>query len=257
MKIVYLSKTTVVNICFALSIVVVSVIYSLGGGFKLLNVFLNNQKEIPIYSVDTNEKKIALTFDVSFGTDYTPQILDILDKNNIKATFFLVGEWVDKNPEMVKMIFGKGHELGNHSNTHPHLTQLSKSKIKSEVIDTRDKLKKLLNFETNLFRVPFGEYNSDVIKAVNKTKNFCIQWDVDSNDSKAPGTYFIYNNVMKSVDKGSIILFHNSADQTPLVLDRVIKELKNQGYIFVKVSDLIYKKDYFVDHTGRQHLSQQ
>jgi polysaccharide deacetylase family sporulation protein PdaB len=226
----------------------------LGGGFKLLNVFLNTQKEIPIYSVDTKEKKIALTFDASFGTDFTDRIIDILDKNKVTATFFLVGGWVDKNPEMVKKLFASGYEIGNHSNTHPHFTELSKGEIKAEINLTRDKIKKLIGIDSPLFRLPFGEYNSSIIKNVLKTKSVCIQWDVDSKDSDNVGTYFIYNNVAKHVDNGSIILFHTNAEQTPLVLDRIVKELKASGYEFVKVSQLVYPKDYYIDHTGRQRL---
>jgi peptidoglycan-N-acetylglucosamine deacetylase len=252
MKVIYFSKTVLINICVILCLIVISVVYALGGGIKSLNVFLNTQRSIPIYSVETEENKIALTFDAAYGADYTNQIIDILDKNNIKATFFLVGNWVDNYPEKLNKLLAKGHEIGNHSNSHPHFTQITKSQIISEVALTRDKIKKLTGINTTLFRAPFGDYNSDVVKTVLNTKNQFIQWDVDSLDWKNPGTYFIYNNIMKGIDKGSIILMHTNAEQTPLVLDRIIVDLKNKGYIFVKVSDLIYKNNFYIDHTGRQ-----
>lgn len=254
MKYVYMKRSILINICLVFCLVSVSIIYSLGGGFKFINVFLNTQSDIPIYSVEANEKKIALTFDVAWGSDHTNEILDILNKNNVKATFFLVGEWVDQYPEKVKAIFEQGNEIGNHSNTHAHLTTLTSKKIRSEIDVTRDKIKKVVGYDTFLFRVPFGEFNRKVIKEVKKTKSFCIQWDVDSFDTTNPGTYYIYNNVLKNLDSGSIILLHNNADQTPLVLDRIIKEVKNRGYTFVKVSDLIYKENFLIDHTGRQRL---
>lgn len=254
MKFVYKTRTTLINICFVFCLVCVSVIYSQGGGFKVINAFLNTQNDIPIYSVATTEKKIALTFDVALGNDYTNEILGILDKNNVKATFFLVGEWVDQYPEKVKAIFEKGHEIGNHSNTHPHLTTLTAKKVREEISLTRDKIKKIVPYDAFLFRAPFGEFNSNVIKAAKKAKNFCIQWDVDSGDTMNPGTYFIYNNVMRNLDNGSIILLHNNANQTPLILDKIIKDLKDKGYSFVKVSDLIYKEKFIIDHTGRQRL---
>jgi peptidoglycan/xylan/chitin deacetylase (PgdA/CDA1 family) len=104
--------------------------------------------------------------------------------------------------------------------------------------------------------VPYGDYNSDVINTILRLKNQCIQWDVDSLDWQNPGTYFIYNNIMKGVDKGSIILMHTNAEQTPLVLNKIIVDLKNKDYKFVKVSELIYYKDFYIDHTGRQRLAE-
>lgn len=252
LKAIYIRNNTITKLGVVALIVVVSLIYSFGGGFKTLNVFLNTEKDIPIYSVDTNEKKIALTFNVSFGTDYTEQIIDILGKNEVKATFFLVGSWVDENKDKVNKLFQTGQEIGNYSNSTEKLTELSKSKMKSEILLTQDKIKKITGVNTNIFRAPLGVYNSDIVKTINKTKHLCIQYDVDSMDLKAPGTYFIFNAVVKNIDKGSIILFHNNVIQTPLVLDRIIKELKSMGYSFVKISDLIYTKDFYIDHTGRQ-----
>jgi peptidoglycan-N-acetylglucosamine deacetylase len=256
MKFNFLKKTTLINISVTFCIVLIAVIYSQGGGIKTLNVFLNTQKSIPIYSVETKGNKIALTFNAAYGKDYTDQIVDILDKNNIKATFFLVGNWVDNYPEKLYKLVGKGHEIGNHSNTHPYFTQITKNQIKSEVTLTSSKIKKLTGINTYLFRAPYGDYNSDVINTVTKLKNQCIQWDVDSLDWQNPGTYFIYNNIMKGVDKGSIILMHTNAVQTPLVLNKIIVDLKNKGYIFVKISELIYNKDFYIDHTGRQRSAE-
>jgi peptidoglycan-N-acetylglucosamine deacetylase len=254
LKLIYISNKTIIKFFCVFLIIILSFIYSLGGGMRLLNVFLNTQKEIPIYSVETTEKKIALTFDVTFGEDYTNQIIDILGKNDVKATFFLVGEWVDMNPDKVKTIFEKGHEIGNLSNTFSNLTELNNKKIKSEIMLTSEKIKKIIGADTSIFRAPNGAYNTQIIKVANKAKQSCIQWDVDSKDSGKPGTYFIYNNVINNIDNGSIVLFHNNIIQTPLVLDRIIKELKSKGYSFVKISELIYKKDFYIDHTGRQRM---
>lgn len=254
MKVIYISKNTITNIFLVFCIVIVSVIYSIGGGFKILNVFINNEREIPIYCVDTNEKKIAISFDAAWGSEYTDEILDILNKNNVKATFFLVGNWVDKYPDKVKKINEMGHEIGNHSTTHPHFTQLNDQKTKEEILLTSDKIKSITGKGTNVFRPPFGDYNSQVIKTIKDTGHYTIQWDVDSLDWKNPGEEAIFNRVTKKVTNGSIVLFHNNADQTPRVLDKIIKELKASGYSFVKISDLIYKDNYYIDHAGRQRL---
>jgi peptidoglycan-N-acetylglucosamine deacetylase len=254
LKLIYIPGKTVIKISCVFLIIVLALIYSFGAGFKLLNVFLSTQNEIPIYSVETNDKKIALTFDVTFGEDYTNEIIDILHKNDVKATFFLVGQWVDMNPEKVNKIFQNGHEIGNLSNTYSDLTELNSKKIKDQIRLTSEKIKKIIGLDTTLFRAPNGIYNNQIIKVANKAKYSCIQWDVDSMDSKTPGTYFIYNNVIKKADKGSILLFHTNVAQTPLVLDRIIKALKTSGFSFVKTSDLVYKKGFYIDHTGRQRM---
>lgn len=183
-------------------------------------------------------------------------ILNILSKNDIKATFFVVGDWITKNPEYIKKIDENGHEIGNHSTTHPHYTQLSPQKMKEEIFITSSRLKVIIGKETNLFRPPYGDYNSQVVKSVIETGHYCIQWDVDSLDWTNPGEALIYDRVISKTGNGSIILFHNNPKETALVLDKIIKELKKRGYRFVTVSDLIYKENYYIDHTGRQRVVQ-
>jgi polysaccharide deacetylase family sporulation protein PdaB len=216
---------------------------------------MNTQTEIPIYCVDTNEKKVAITFDAAWGSQYTDEILSILEKNDVKATFFLVGNWIDKYQDKVKKISEKGHEIGNHSTTHPHFTQLDNQKIKDEIYMTGDRIKNITGKPTYLFRPPFGDYNSEVVKSVKDAGYYCIQWNVDSLDWTNPGEDFIYERIMKNTDNGSIILFHINAGQTPKVLDKVLKDLKKKGYRFVKISELIYKDNYYVDHTGKQRVT--
>lgn len=252
MQNIFINKKKITNILIVFCIVLLSVIYSTGGGLKVLNVFLNNQREIPIYCVETGKKDIALTFDVALGAEYTEEILNILDKNNIKATFFVVGNWVDRHGDILKKINDKGHEIGNHSTTHPHFTQLSPQRIKEEVYITSDKIKTITGKDTILFRPPFGDYNSQTVKTVKEAGYFCIQWDVDSLDWKKPGEEFIYERVVSKTRNGSILLFHNYAEQTPKVLDKIIKSLKKEGFNFIWVSDLIYKDNYYIDHTGMQ-----
>lgn len=247
-------KARIINICLVAVIVAISVVYSHGGGLKILNVFLHNQNEIPIYCVETEKKSIALSFDAAYGSQYTDEILNILEKNDVKATFFLVGNWIDKYPDKVKTIYSKGHEIGNHSTTHPHFTQLDPSKIKEEIYATSGKIKSLTGNGTVFFRPPFGDYNSEVVNVVKETGHTCILWDVDSQDWKNPGEEVVYKRVVDNVGNGSMVLFHNNAEQTPKVLDSIIKELKKKGFSFVKISDLIYKDNYYIDHTGRQKL---
>lgn len=254
MKARYISRSKVLNLMLVFFIVLISVIYSSGKGLNFINVFLNTEREVPIYCVETNEKKIALTFDVAIGNEYIGDILKILDNNGVKATFFVIGSWVNRYEDVLKRIDNGGHEIGNHSTTHPHFTQLSTQKIKEEIYNTSSRIKNITGKDVIIFRPPFGDYNSDVIKTIRECGYYCIQWDVDSLDWTNPGKEVIYERVMKKTTNGSILLFHNNASQTPEILDRIIKELKSKGYEFVKVTEIIYKDNYYVDHTGRQKL---
>lgn len=252
MKIYYFSRKAILNFVAIAMILLLSFIFYLIDGYKTIDVFLNAKADIPIYSVETNDKKVALTFDIGWGDEHIPAILDILEKNNVKATFFIIGTWVDKYPNRVKKISDAGHEIGNHSNNHVYFTKLTKSKIKEEIFTTSNKIKKVTGKETVLARPPYGDYNSDVVKAIEETAHYCIQWDVDPVDWKETSSGEIHRRVVSKVQKGSIILLHNSNKETVNALDSIIKDLKAKGYEFVKVSDLIYKENYYIDYTGRQ-----
>lgn len=223
--------------------------------YKASAVFSKNNKRIPIYSVGTSEKKVAITFDSSWGINNTIEILDVLDKNNVKGTFFLIGVWVDKYPNETKEIFKRGHDIGNHSNSHPDMKYISKEKIVQDISIAEAKIIKITGEGTRLFRFPSGSYNIDAVEAVESTKHIPIQWDVDSLDWKEQGVDIEYERVIRKTRPGSIILFHNGAKYTPETLDKTIKELKSQGYQFVKLSDLIYKNDYTIDNNGKQHIN--
>lgn len=210
------------------------------------------KKKLPIYYVDTEEKKVAITFDASWGADKTDKILDILDKYEIKATFFLVGRWVDEFEDKVKEIHNRGHELGNHSNSHPMMTNLSKVDMLKEIQITDGKIMKITGERLDLFRCPSGAYNDNVLDVLKESGHFCIQWDVDSIDWKAEGAQKEYNRVIQKVKPGSIVLFHNDAKYTPENLPKIIEKLLDEGYKFVKVSDLIYKEDFHIDYSGKQ-----
>lgn len=214
------------------------------------------QKKIPIYCVKTDKKQIALTFDGAWGNEDTATLLDILERTGVHATFFFTGEWISHYPEDVKTILAKGHEVGNHSENHKQMSQLSKEQCKEELQKVHDKVKELTGLEMNLFRPPFGDYDDTVIEAANELGYHVIQWDVDSLDWKDYGCDSIIHTVTthKHLGNGSIILMHNGAKYTKDALEQMITELKNQGYEFVKVSELIYTENYKTDHEGRQYV---
>ena len=210
------------------------------------------QRVLPIYSVERDSKAVALSFDAAWGNEDTQQLIDILNEYNVKATFFLVGDWVDRYPESVKQLYEAGMEIGNHSNDHAHFTKLSEDSIVSNVQACNDKIKAITGTSPTLFRCPYGEYDDHVISTINNMGMHVIQWEVDSLDWKALSAEDIYERITSKVSAGSICLFHNAALHTPEALASIIEYLLSEGYDIVPISELIYTENYTIDHTGRQ-----
>lgn len=211
-------------------------------------------RELPIYCVETDEKKVALTFDAAWDNSDTQTILDILRKNNVKVTFFMTGGWVENYPEDVKTILADGHDLGNHSENHKNMSRLSDEEKKEELMKVHEKVRELTGYEMFLFRPPYGDYDNAVVNVAKECGYYAIQWDVDSLDWKDYGVDSIIRTVTghKHLGSGSIILCHNGAKFTAQALDTLIKNLKDQGYTFVPLSELIYRDHYHLNHEGRQ-----
>lgn len=142
----------------------------------------SSQKLLPIYNVDTKENKVSLTMNCAWNADDIDSILKTLEDNNVKITFFMVGDWIDKFPEAVKKIADSGNEIGSHSDTHPHVNNLSYEENISEIEKSNDKIEKITGKRTNLYRPPYGEYNNTVIKAANDKGYYSIQWSQDTLD---------------------------------------------------------------------------
>ena len=217
-----------------------------------------NGRELPIYCVQTEKLQIALSFDAAWGNEDTAKILEILKKHNVKVTFFMTGGWVEAYPDDVKAILADGHDLGNHSENHKNMSQLSDSECEEELMAVHRKVQELTGYEMFLFRPPYGDYDNDVIKVAKKCGYYPIQWDVDSLDWKDYGVDSIIKTVTehKHLGNGSIILCHNGAKFTAQALDTLITTLEKKGYEFVPISELIYKDNYHLDHEGRQISSQ-
>ncbi len=209
-------------------------------------------RALPIYNVKTDEKKVAISFDAAWGNEETQKLIDILAEYNVKTTFFLVGAWVDKYPDSVKALVAAGHEVCNHSNTHPHMPKLSEAEMAKQITDCNDKIKAITGVSPPLLRPPYGDYSNAVINTVNGLKMYPIQWDVDSLDWKDPTPQQISDRVLQRVKPGSIVLFHNGAKNTPAALPTVLRTLQAQGYSIVPVSQLIYKDQYTIDAAGMQ-----
>lgn len=207
---------------------------------------------LPIYSVERDNKTVALSFDAAWGNEDTQQLIDILNDHGVKATFFLVGQWVDRYPESVKALADAGMDVMNHSDDHAHFSQLSEQDIIFNVNACNDKIEAITGTRPTLFRCPYGEYDNHVVSAVNSMGMHVIQWNVDSLDWKELSAQEITARVTKQVVPGSIILFHNAALHTPEALPGIIEYLQQEGYEILPVSQLILSGDTVIDHTGRQ-----
>lgn len=252
-------KQNDITMFIKIGILVLSIIAMTGLAIKYLpgaiTVSSNgSRRDLPIYCVNTEDNKVALSFDAAWGNDDTRNILDILAKNNIKVTFFMTGGWVNKYPEDVKAIVAAGHDIGNHSENHKQMSQLSKEQCTQEIMKTHNRVKELTGIEMNLFRAPYGDYNNNLVGTARELKYYTIQWDVDSLDWKDYGVKSIIDSVVNNqhLGKGSIILMHNGAKDTPEALQAIITGLQEKGYQIVPISQLIIHGEYTIDHEGRQ-----
>jgi polysaccharide deacetylase family sporulation protein PdaB len=196
-------------------------------------------KKLPVYSVETDKPRISITFDAAWGADKTAQIVEVLKQYGVPATFFLVGFWIEKYADEVKMLDEAGIEIGNHSETHPDMAKLSKSQMQSQLESVNLKIEAATGKRPKFFRPPFGSYNDGVIDAAASVGLTVVQWDVDSLDWKDKKASSIVDRVFKKVRNGSIILFHNNGDCVVGAISILIPALKNKGFEFVTVGDLV------------------
>lgn len=251
MKFLVLKKRTLL---FLSCILLVCIMLSLNivGNSSASVYFGQVPRLVPIYQVDVPDKKIAITFDSAWGADKTLKILELLKEYNVNATFFLVGFWVDKYPDMVKAINNQGVEIGTHSNTHPDFVTLGADQMKLELTTSVEKIEAITGKKVELFRAPYGSYNNAVINTANSLNLKTIQWSVDTLDWKGLSGSQMLNRVLEKIGNGGIILCHNNSDNILDGLKLILESLTKKGYTFVSVGDLIYKDKYKIDNLGIQ-----
>jgi len=209
-------------------------------------------RQLPIYCVDRDDNLVSISFDAAWGNEDTQQLIDILARYNVKTTFFVVGDWVEKYPESVKALHEAGHEIMNHSDDHAHYNALSAKEIIADINACNDKIEAITGVRPTLIRCPYGEYDDHVIAAIRSIGMEPIQWDVDSLDWKDLSASEITQRVTSKVRSGSICLFHNAALHTPEALPSILDFFQSGGYQVVPISQIILTGDYYMDHTGKQ-----
>lgn len=213
-------------------------------------------KKVPIYSVETDEKAVALTFDAAWGADKTLGILETLEQKDACATFFLVSFWAEKYESELKTLAASDRiEIGTHSATHPYMSKLSKSQIELELSTSKSLIESISGRKIDLFRPPYGDYSDTLINVAGDLGLYTIQWDVDSLDWKGISKEQITSRIVSKCQNGSIVLMHNDGKHTLDALPAIIDGLRAKGFTFKTVGELIYKDNYTIDHTGRQSRS--
>jgi polysaccharide deacetylase family sporulation protein PdaB len=203
-----------------------------------------------IYSVKTDKKQIALTFDISWGEERTGPILDVLEQKGVKkATFFLSSPWAESHPNIVKRIVDMKFEIGSHGHRHDNYSQYSEEQIRTQIGKADTILTKLIGKKPNLIRFPNGDFDQRVLRVAEQMGYKTIQWDTDSLDWKNPGVDQIIKRVVGKAHPGDIVLMHasDSCRQTHEALPVIIDQLRDQGYEFVTVSELIANSNVKID----------
>ncbi len=218
--------------------------------------FGESTRKVPVYGVERaadEEKVIALTFDAAWGADKTRGIIEIMREYDAKGTFFLVGFWIDKYADEVKAIADAGFEIGNHSKNHLNMPRLSEQEILSEIRSVNEQIESITGITPKYFRAPFGDYNNRLMDAVEELNMVGVQWSIDSLDWKGLSAREITQRVVPKAKSGDIVLFHNNSDNILEALPEILKELKNQGFRFVGLGELVATDNFYVDANGIQH----
>lgn len=244
-------KEIILIIVVAVITLVLTVTANGFGAVSAVNAY--GKKQLPIYSVERDDKLISISFDCAWGVEYTDKLLEEMERYGVKCTFFPVQFWTEKYPEYVEKIDLNGHEFGTHSATHSHMPKLSEKDIVSELNASAIAIEKITGKKVTLFRPPYGDYNDKLILTSRKNGYEVIQWDVDSLDWKNLSADEIASRVISKVKSGSIILCHNNGLHTAEALPLIFSDLQAKGYKFVPIGELILKGNYNIDNNGRQH----
>jgi len=212
-------------------------------------------RAMPIYSVGTNEKVVAVSFDANFGNENTAAILDTLVKHDAKASYFVVGSWAEKYSDDLLRLHESGRvEIGTNSNTYPRMSKLSQRQMELELKTSLAIIESVTGTRPELFRAPYGDYSDQLLSISQRAGLFTIQWDIDSLDNSDLTASQVAAKVINSVQNGSIILMRDDGKNTIAALPAILEGLRNRGYSFKTVGEMIHRENFVIDKTGRQTL---
>lgn len=254
MRIAYIRHGKIKLAVFAVLVIILAAIAISGAARSAAESFSKNTSaKLPIYCTDNTNREIALTINCAWGADDIDGILDTLDEYGIKATFFAVGTWAEKYPDKLRLIYERGHEIGNHSYSHKLPSRSTYEQLSEEIEKCSEAIEKAVGTRPVLYRAPSGDITDTILDLTDEKGMFNIKWSVDSIDWRDDMTKeAIINRVLGRTVSGSILLFHNDTKYTKDILPEIIKQLQKEDYKFVKVSELIYKENYYIDNTGKQ-----
>lgn len=209
------------------------------------SVFSSEEQPAALSKGSEKDPNIALTFNISWGTNKVIPILEKLKENQVTATFFVSGEWAERHPEIVEQIKEDEHELGMMGYRYKSYVDQDIDQVRKDLLHAKEVFKKLGYPDTNLLRTPSGHFNKEILKMAEKLGLKVIQWNVNPKDWDNPGEQKIIDHVMKNTSKGDIVLLHasDSVKQTPKALNTILPALKNKGFEYVTISELISRAE--------------
>ena len=206
---------------------------------------------VPVYSVLTQEPKVSITFESSAGRDLTREILKVLEDYGVMATFFLSGEWMERNKDSARLVDASGHELGNYTYSAPYPNSLLKADLKRELEKAHKYIEKATGKAPKVFRPPYGEYSNKVIEAAKELGYETVIWSIESLDWRGTSSDDMLKGISEKLHKGAIIRFHVTGPNTVEALPQIIEAIRDAGYEIVPLSQLLLEGDYYIHpHTG-------
>lgn len=256
MRIFVVKKSTIIRAAVFVLLVIGAIIYTqvAFGGSEPVS---STAEAMPVCRVATSDKMVALTFDTAFGdTDYTEEILGVLDNEGVKATFFVMGLWANENQDMTKNIALAGHEIANHSMNHLRYPDMAASEILADASDASDLIFQLTGYDTKIIRTPYGAFDNESISALESEGYMPVKWSLDSKDWSVNDAKKIEDKVLSQVKSGDIIMFQNNAAATPEALSAIILGLREDGYKIVPLSEMLLGEGSIIDAQGTQRVFQ-
>ncbi|SDI07952.1 polysaccharide deacetylase family sporulation protein PdaB [Alteribacillus persepolensis] len=240
-KKVWIIRSKTLKLSFVLLLGIFIVISGLMMNSSFLPVFSTSEGPAAFYRADIDEKKVALTFNISWGEDKALPILDILKEKDVTAAFFISGAWAERHPEIVERMLEDGHTLGNHGYRYEHYPRLEEKEVISDLNLSHKKIKDVTEQDVKYFRPPHGDINEDVLKIIDNFGYSVVHWSVGGNDWENPGVDTIVQNITDEVKPGDVILLHasDSAKQTSEALPIIIDNIRGANYSFVDIEELI------------------